>query len=209
MRLWRYDGRALAPGRRRRPGLARRRSRATAGLTPTPGRHRLARAGERGRRASGSRSAGRRGRARARPPPALLPIVGALLDAERQRAFLAEELTSRYEEIDLLYAISEILGQTVQLEEATQTIVREVSTVVGRAAGLDHGVRRGGRACSAPWRRAGSASRASRRCRWTTTARSRPGSTASGASWPTTPPNPDVVADRLRRAARLSRARPS
>ena len=62
---------------------------------------------------------------------ALLPLVGALLDAERQRAFLGEELTSRYEEIDLLYAISEILGQTVRLEEATQTIVREVSTVVG------------------------------------------------------------------------------
>jgi sigma-B regulation protein RsbU (phosphoserine phosphatase) len=61
----------------------------------------------------------------------LLPVVGALLQAERQGAFLAEELTSRYEEIDLLYAISEILGQTVRLEEATQTIAREVSTVVG------------------------------------------------------------------------------
>src|SRR6185312_1973287 len=61
----------------------------------------------------------------------LLPIVGALLDAERQRGFLAEELTSRYEEIDLLYAISEILGQTVQLDEATQVIANEVSTVVG------------------------------------------------------------------------------
>jgi sigma-B regulation protein RsbU (phosphoserine phosphatase) len=61
----------------------------------------------------------------------VLPVVEALLDAERQRAFIAEELTSRYEEIDLLYAISEILGQTVRLEEATQIIVREVSTVVG------------------------------------------------------------------------------
>jgi sigma-B regulation protein RsbU (phosphoserine phosphatase) len=61
----------------------------------------------------------------------MLPVIGALLGAERQRAFLAEELTSRYEEIDLLYAISEILGQTVKLEEATQTIAREVSTVVG------------------------------------------------------------------------------
>ena len=61
----------------------------------------------------------------------ILPIVEALLDAERQRAFLSEELTSRYEEIDLLYAISEILGQTVRLEEATEIIAREVSTVVG------------------------------------------------------------------------------
>jgi sigma-B regulation protein RsbU (phosphoserine phosphatase) len=59
------------------------------------------------------------------------PVVAALLDAERQRGFIAEELANRYEEIDLLYAISEILGQTVRLEEATQTIVREVSTVVG------------------------------------------------------------------------------
>ncbi|MGN6391709.1 MAG: PP2C family protein-serine/threonine phosphatase [Gemmatimonadales bacterium] len=61
----------------------------------------------------------------------LLPVVGGLLESERQRAFLADELTSRYEEIDLLYAISEILGQTVRLEEATQVIAREVSTVVG------------------------------------------------------------------------------
>jgi sigma-B regulation protein RsbU (phosphoserine phosphatase) len=58
-------------------------------------------------------------------------IVAALIDGERQRVFLAEELASRYEEIDLLYAISEILGRTTRLEEAAQTIVREVSTVVG------------------------------------------------------------------------------
>jgi sigma-B regulation protein RsbU (phosphoserine phosphatase) len=60
-----------------------------------------------------------------------LPAISAILDAERNRGFLTEELSSRYEEIDLLYAISEILGQTVRLEEATRTIVREVSTVVG------------------------------------------------------------------------------
>ena len=61
----------------------------------------------------------------------MLPIVAALLDAERQRALVAEELAGRYEEIDLLYAISEILGRTVRLEEAAQIIVREVSAVVG------------------------------------------------------------------------------
>jgi sigma-B regulation protein RsbU (phosphoserine phosphatase) len=59
------------------------------------------------------------------------PIVAAMLDTERQRGYMAEELASRYQEIDLLYAISEILGQTVRLEEATRTIVRAVSTVVG------------------------------------------------------------------------------
>jgi sigma-B regulation protein RsbU (phosphoserine phosphatase) len=61
----------------------------------------------------------------------VLPALAAILEAERNRGFLAEELSSRYEEIDLLYAISEILGQTVRLDEATRTIVREVSTVVG------------------------------------------------------------------------------
>jgi phosphoserine phosphatase RsbU/P len=61
----------------------------------------------------------------------LAPVVGALLEAERQRAQVADELAGRYEEIDLLYAISEILGRTVQLEEAAEFIVREVSAVVG------------------------------------------------------------------------------
>ncbi len=59
------------------------------------------------------------------------PVVGALLESERQRAHVAEELAGRYEEIDLLYAISEILGRTVRLEEAAEIIVREVSAVVG------------------------------------------------------------------------------
>jgi phosphoserine phosphatase RsbU/P len=63
------------------------------------------------------------------------PVVGALLEAERQRAYVAEELAGRYEEIDLLYAISEILGRTVRLEEAAQIIVREVSAVVGARRG--------------------------------------------------------------------------
>jgi phosphoserine phosphatase RsbU/P len=66
-----------------------------------------------------------------RAAPRVIPIVAAMLDAERQRAFVAEELAGRYEEIDLLYAISEILGRTVRLDEAAQIIVREVSAVVG------------------------------------------------------------------------------
>ncbi len=66
-----------------------------------------------------------------RAAPRVMPIVAAMLDAERQRAFVAEELAGRYEEIDLLYAISEILGRTVRLDEAAQIIVREVSAVVG------------------------------------------------------------------------------
>jgi phosphoserine phosphatase RsbU/P len=58
-------------------------------------------------------------------------VLGALFGAERETAEITDELTTRYEEIDLLYAISEILGQTVRLEEAARTIVREVADVVG------------------------------------------------------------------------------
>jgi sigma-B regulation protein RsbU (phosphoserine phosphatase) len=63
--------------------------------------------------------------------PRVLSLVAALLESERQRAYVAEELAGRYEEIELLYAISEILGRTVRLEEAAQIIVREVSAVIG------------------------------------------------------------------------------
>jgi phosphoserine phosphatase RsbU/P len=66
-----------------------------------------------------------------RAAPSVLSLVAALLDAERQRAYVAEELAGRYEEIELLYTISEILGRTLRLEEAAQIIVREVSAVVG------------------------------------------------------------------------------
>jgi sigma-B regulation protein RsbU (phosphoserine phosphatase) len=59
------------------------------------------------------------------------PLVAALLAGERQRAVLAEELTSRYQEIDLLYRISELVGRTARLEDAARTIVREVGDVVG------------------------------------------------------------------------------
>ena len=129
VRLWRFDGRSLRIAAGPDPGVAPAVPR-TAGLTQTPeGPVWLEPVGEVegvwlevGGMAEGELPA-----AAAR----VMPLVGALLAAERQRAFLAEELTSRYEEIDLLYAISEILGQTVRLEEATQTIAREVSTVVG------------------------------------------------------------------------------
>ncbi len=60
----------------------------------------------------------------------LRPILGALLDSERRAVEIGEELAGRYEEIDLLYTISELLGQTIHLEEAGRTILREVSTVV-------------------------------------------------------------------------------
>jgi phosphoserine phosphatase RsbU/P len=58
-------------------------------------------------------------------------IVGESLAAEREAGQITAELAARYEEIDLLYTISEILGRTVALEEAAHRIVREVSDVVG------------------------------------------------------------------------------
>ncbi len=61
----------------------------------------------------------------------LAPLLARLLDTERDTLRLAKELTSRLEEIELLYTISEALGRTIRLEEAAQTIVREVSAVVG------------------------------------------------------------------------------
>jgi len=60
-----------------------------------------------------------------------LAVLDHALRAERELARLSQELGSRYEEVDLLYTISEILGQTVRLEEAARIIVRAVSSVVG------------------------------------------------------------------------------
>ncbi len=62
---------------------------------------------------------------------ALAQVVGSVLATEREAAQVAAELSERYEEIDLIYTISEILGHTIRLDEAAQRIVTEVSTVVG------------------------------------------------------------------------------
>lgn len=71
------------------------------------------------------------GIATGRDPAALAEIVGSVLDSEREIAQVAAELSERYEEIDLLYTISEILGHTIRLSDAAQNILREVSQVVG------------------------------------------------------------------------------
>lgn len=76
----------------------------------------------------------------AAPEPELGKFVSRLIDGERDLVRVADELSHRYEEIDLLYTISDVLGRTIGLEEAAQIIVREVSTVVGaqRASILVH-----------------------------------------------------------------------
>ena len=55
------------------------------------------------------------------------------LEVEIENA--ARELAERYEEINLLYTISEILGRTVSLDRAAATILREVSETVGARRG--------------------------------------------------------------------------
>jgi sigma-B regulation protein RsbU (phosphoserine phosphatase) len=63
--------------------------------------------------------------------PALVALLGELLRSDSEAAQLSQELVTRYEEIDLLYTINEVLGHTVRLESAAEIIVRAVSEVVG------------------------------------------------------------------------------
>ena len=65
--------------------------------------------------------------------------IASLLQSEVERAldfaqevrFFTHELSGRYEEINLLYSISETLGSILILEEATDDILREVCDVLG------------------------------------------------------------------------------
>jgi len=70
----------------------------------------------------------------------LLPVVEQYLQSALEVEHAANELAERYEEINLLYTISEILGRTVALDEAARTILSEVSETVGarRASILVH-----------------------------------------------------------------------
>ncbi|UCD23394.1 MAG: SpoIIE family protein phosphatase [Gemmatimonadota bacterium] len=61
----------------------------------------------------------------------LEPLISGLLAREKDSLNLQKALFSRYEEIELIYAISETLGTTIHLNEAAQKIVEEVSQVVG------------------------------------------------------------------------------
>ncbi len=70
------------------------------------------------------------------PPPRqhlrmLIPVVTQILRGAQEVEHAALELAERYEEINLLYTISEILGRTVNLEDAASTILTEISETVG------------------------------------------------------------------------------
>lgn len=70
----------------------------------------------------------------------LQPVVGHYFQSAMEVEHSAYELAERYEEINLLYTTSEILGRTVSLEEAAARILAEISETVGarRAAILVH-----------------------------------------------------------------------
>ncbi|HEX8906559.1 MAG TPA: SpoIIE family protein phosphatase, partial [Longimicrobiaceae bacterium] len=57
----------------------------------------------------------------------------------------SREISERYEEINLLYSISEILGSIISLEQAAGTIITEVASILGasRAALWVHDAERG------------------------------------------------------------------
>ncbi len=65
----------------------------------------------------------------------LLPVVSQLLQSSLEAEHAANELAERYEEINLLYSISEILGRSVAEEDTAATILREVSDTVGARRG--------------------------------------------------------------------------
>lgn len=129
MRLWRSDGSALQLTAGEDPGWSLSRP-ARPGLTPTPGGVAWLEPVT-GAVGLWLEVAGQDEHDLREAAPRVLSLVAALLESERQRAQVAEELAGRYQEIELLYAISEILGRTVRLEAASQIIVREVSAVVG------------------------------------------------------------------------------
>src|SRR5258708_37395247 len=65
----------------------------------------------------------------------LLPVVTQYIQSALEVEHAANELAERYEEINLLYSISEILGRPVTLEETARTILGEISDTVGARRG--------------------------------------------------------------------------
>lgn len=61
----------------------------------------------------------------------LAEMLGELLRYEQEARASARELSERYEEINLLYSISEVLGSVLSLAEAAQRILAEVAGVMG------------------------------------------------------------------------------
>jgi sigma-B regulation protein RsbU (phosphoserine phosphatase) len=71
--------------------------------------------------------------------PVLAPALARTLErafaAAREMRFFTVELTERYEEIHLLYSISETLGSVLRMDEAARVILGEVCDVMGAKRG--------------------------------------------------------------------------
>lgn len=70
--------------------------------------------------------------------PLALVLAGTLArayDLSHEIDFFTYELSERYEEINLLYSISETLGSMLRLDEASRLILDEVSDVLGARRG--------------------------------------------------------------------------
>ena len=70
----------------------------------------------------------------------LIPLVRRLA---RERDGAAQELVERYEEINLLYAISELLGGTTSVENVADTLLRELAITVGATRAVFLSAQRG------------------------------------------------------------------
>jgi phosphoserine phosphatase RsbU/P len=61
----------------------------------------------------------------------LATVLGLALQHHAESRLMGRELAERYEEITLLYTISEVLGSVISLEEAAETILGEVVDTMG------------------------------------------------------------------------------
>jgi phosphoserine phosphatase RsbU/P len=66
---------------------------------------------------------------------ALTPAVAQGFEATREIQFFTYELSERFEEINLLYSISETLGSTLDMDSGAATILAEVRDVMGAKRG--------------------------------------------------------------------------
>lgn len=62
-------------------------------------------------------------------------VLGRTYDFAHEITFFTNELSERYEEINLLYSISETLGSILRLDEAARVILGEVCDVLGARRG--------------------------------------------------------------------------
>ena len=72
-------------------------------------------------------------------PDSVAPVLARTLErafeAAREMRFFTVELSERYEEIHLLYSISETLGSILHMDDAARVILREVCDVMGSRRG--------------------------------------------------------------------------